>query len=374
MTTMDQRLCLIYNFAPKYREGIFRLIDSEYDCHWYFGRNNTDIKGLDCSFLKNVTELDVVKIRKTPFTWQKGVLRLLDNPEYGTFFILGDINSLSTWALLLKRKLRHHGKRIYVWTHGWYGKESALRVWLKKRFFRMTDGVFLYGNYARNLMIKEGFNPERLYVIHNSLAHEKQKELRQKLQPSDILRNHFHNDNSNLIFIGRLTGVKRLEMLIEAMAILRERGMPTNLTLVGDGVKRAKLERLSKEKDLTDRIWFKGECYDESVNASLIYNADVCVSPGNVGLTAIHTMTFGTPVITHNNFPMQMPEFEAITEGITGAFFEYNDTESLAETLEKWLTENRNRREEIREACFNEIDSNWTPQFQMEVINKNLKF
>ena len=41
------RLCVINGKAPKYREAIFREIDSKYDCDWYFGFPKTDIKSLD---------------------------------------------------------------------------------------------------------------------------------------------------------------------------------------------------------------------------------------------------------------------------------------------------------------------------------------
>lgn len=58
-------------------------------------------------------------------------------------------------------------------------------------------------------------------------------------------------------------------------------------------------------------------------NAEFIYNADLCVSPGNVGLTAMHSLVFGCPVITHNCFEWQMPEFEAIQPGITGDFLRW---------------------------------------------------
>lgn len=368
------KLCLLYNIAPKYREGIFTLIDKEFDCKWYFGCNDTDIKGLDYSLLKDVTELEVRRLPVKPFTWQKGALALLDNPEFHTFFILGDVFSLSTWALLLKHKLRHRNKRIYLWTHGWYGKESAIRRWLKKRFFRASNGVFLYGNYARELMISEGFDPSTLFVIHNSLSHSKQLELRRKLSLTSIFKEQFGNNNANLIFIGRLTPVKRIDLLIKAMDILREKGVQCNLTFVGDGSAKAEIEALVDEMHLSERVWFYGSCYDDNLNAELIYNADVCVSPGNVGLTAIHAMTFGTPVITHSNFPYQMPEFEAITENVTGAFFEYNNAASLAAVTANWLKDNAARREEIRQTCFREIDTKWTPEFQMKVIRENLKF
>ena len=368
------KLCLLYNFAPKYREGIFTLIDKEFDCKWYFGCNDTDIKGLDYSLLKDVTELEVRRLPVKPFTWQKGALALLNNPEFHTFFILGDVFSLSTWALLLKHKLRHRNKRIYLWTHGWYGKESAIKRWLKKRFFRASNGVFLYGNYARELMIREGFDASKLFVIHNSLNYNHQKEIRESLTKTDIYRNHFGNDNPVLIFIGRLTVVKRLDLLLKVAAILKDSGKPVNVVFVGDGVQRDELSKMVNQLGLSDYIWFYGACYDEQRNAELIYNADVCVSPGNVGLTAIHAMTFGTPVITHSNFPYQMPEFEAITENVTGAFFEYNNAASLAAVTANWLKDNAARREEIRQTCFREIDTKWTPEFQMKVIRENLKF
>lgn len=43
----------------------------------------------------------------------------------------------------------------------------------------------------------------------------------------------------------------------------------------------------------------------------------------------MHSMMFGCPVITHNNFNWQMPEYEAIKPGITGDFFKMDDVSDL---------------------------------------------
>ncbi|MEZ4897633.1 MAG: hypothetical protein R2806_12390 [Saprospiraceae bacterium] len=59
--------------------------------------------------------------------------------------------------------------------------------------------------------------------------------------------------------------------------------------------------------------------------STFFYNSAVCVSPGNIGLTGVHSMSFGCPVISHNNFVEQMPEFEIIREGETGYFFQQNN-------------------------------------------------
>lgn len=366
-------LCLVYNFAPKYREGIFKLIDKEYTCHWYFGENKTDIKGLELSMLKKVQCLKTNTVIRQPLYWQKGVVGLLRKKEFETFFILGELHCLSTWMFLLWKKLFYREKRIYFWTHGWYGKETRIKAFLKKIFFKSVDGVFLYGNHARELMIKEGFDAEKLFVIHNSLAYDKQLEIRRRLSATSVYRAHFGNDNPNLIFIGRLTAVKRLDLLIEALAMLKEQGKMFNLTLIGDGTERQSLQQLAKVKEVESQVWFYGACYDERTNAELIYNADLCVSPGNVGLTAMHVMMFGTPVVTHNNFSHQMPEFESIHSGITGGFFVQNDVDSLVDCILKWFETHKGKRDEVRKACYKEIDTQWTPEFQMSVIRKNLK-
>ena len=375
MKTIDlnKKLCLIYDFAPRYREGIYRLIDHEYFCHWYFGRNDTDIKGLDLSILRQVTTMPILKVPHTPFYWQRGVVSLLRHKEYDTYFMLGELFCLSTWVFVLCHRLFYRKKRIYFWTHGWYGKENTMRRFLKRIFFKAVDGVFLYGNYARELMLKEGFKAENLFVIHNSLLYDKQLEIRKELRVTSIYRNHFKNKEENLIFIGRLTQVKRLDLLIEALSVLKVQGKQYNLTLVGDGVEKDALQLLVKEKELDSQVWFYGACYDEAVNAELIYNADLCVSPGNVGLTAIHAMMFGTPVLTHDNFPYQMPEFEVIQSGRTGDFFSYNDVGSMTRCIDNWIKVHQGKREEVRRACYHDIDRQWNPQFQMEVIKKHLQ-
>ena len=233
--------------------------------------------------------------------------------------------------------------------------------------------MFLYGNYSKELLLRNGFPENKLFVIHNSLFYERQKAIRDSIKPSDIYVKHFSNNNPVIIFIGRLTQVKRLDLLINAVALLKQRGNAYNIVFVGDGETRQYLEHLVAETGLTSNVWFYGACYDEQTNAELIYNADLCVAPGNIGLTAMHTMVFGCPVITHDNFKWQMPEFEAIHPNSTGCFFEYDNIESLAKTISNWFAAKQTQRETVRQACYNEIDTQWTPQFQLEVIKKVLK-
>ena len=60
--------------------------------------------------------------------------------------------------------------------------------------------------------------------------------------------------------------------------------------------------------------------------------------------------------------------FEAIVPGETGDFFTYNDNNSLANKISEWFVTNGNIRDEIRANCYKEIDTQWNPQFQINVI------
>ncbi len=366
------KLCLIYNFAQHYRTSIFTLIDKEFECDFVFGDRMADVKKMDYSLLRgNVTE---VKTKRFSGGWyyQPGVVSQL-RKDYDTYLMLGETRALSTWLFCILARLFYPRKRVYFWSHGWYGKETRLEKAIKKIYFKLPrNGVFLYGNYARELMIEEGFNPEKLFVIHNSLAYDDQVSIRKRLSRGTIYQDHFGNHCPNLVFVGRLTPVKQLDLVLKAVAVLKDKGQEYNLTMIGGGEMQENLQELSKELSLTQKVWFYGPCYDENTLGELIYNADLCVSPGNVGLTAMHSLVFGTPVLTHDSFPYQMPEFEAIRKGETGTFFKYGDVDSLVAAIGAWFDEKRNQREEVRMACMKEIDDYWTPHFQLEVIKKHL--
>ena len=366
------KICLIYNFAQHYRKSIFRLIDQAYDCEFFFGDSYLNVKKMDYSLLGGkVTEGPTKHIGA--WSYRPGLQKLLWK-DYDAYILLGESRSLSTWLFCLRARLFHPTKRVYFWSHGWYGKESRVERIVKKWLFKLPNGgSFLYGNYSRELMIKEGFNPEKLYVIHNSLAYDEQVDIRKLFTATPIYKEHFGNDNPNLMFVGRLTLIKKLDQVLRAMALLKEKGQNYNMTFIGGGETLEELQKLVSDLCLEKNVWFYGPCYDEKELSGLIYNADLCVSPGNVGLTAMHTMVFGTPVLTHNDFPHQMPEFEAIHEGETGAFFKIDDVASLAESISKWFAEKGDKREEVRKACMKEIDENWTPQFQIDVIKKVIK-
>ena len=62
-----------------------------------------------------------------------------------------------------------------------------------------------------------------------------------------------------LAWVGRLEPPKAPELAIETIAALRDRGVETRLTVVGDGTLRPALERLVAERGLDDLVVLAGQ-------------------------------------------------------------------------------------------------------------------
>lgn len=368
---MPSKLCCIFNTPSLYRELIYTKIDKAYDCDWFFEDADFKLKEFETEKLKHVKRLKTFKIG--PFYGVNKLISLIRNPQYTHYIMLGHTRNISGLAFLFLKRFFYRNKKIFLWTHGIYGNENFLeRVW-KHLLYQWSDGLLIYGDYACSLMQKIGYDEKKLFPIHNSLNYDKQIVLRNKLQPNGIYNRHFGNNYPTLIFIGRLQSGKRLDMLLRAVADLKNSGMNFNVVFVGDGDEHDSLEKLAVSLGISDNVWFYGACYDEETNGILVYNADLCVAPGNIGLTAMHSLIFGCPAISHNDFSHQMPEFEAIKQGRTGAFFEHGSQKSLELTISNWFKHPGYNRNEIRANCFEEIDKNWNPEYQMRILNSILK-
>lgn len=337
-------ICLVSITASHYRFRVYNEMQKQLGCSFIFGMDDTTVKRMDTSKLKNVLNVPNKHIGKTLVYYQPKVLKEVQNFK----IIINDLGlfCITSWLLLLQAKLR--GQKVYNWDHGWYGRESVIKKIIKRLYFGLADGSFIYGDYAVGLMKENGFNAKKLYTIHNSLDYEKQIELRNDIKSTLIYNNHFGNDYPVLIMIGRLNFRKNLHLLLEAIAILSVQKKFYNVVFVGDGEDKLGLENLVENLNIAQQVWFYGACYDEKKNAELIYNADMCVVPGDIGLTAIHAMTFGVPVISHDYYPNQGPEFEVIKYGLTGAFFKHDDVYSLVDAIDNWFITHQNERDLIR--------------------------
>lgn len=370
---MNTKICCIFNLAPLYRSRIYKLMNEELGCDFYFGDKiestikKLDYKGLD-GFKK---EVENKKIFNTSFIWQKGVVGLVFKREYKYFILTGDSSILSNWMIAFFALLLN--KKVYLWMHGLKSELS----WKGKLFtyplYYMANKFLLYGDYSKAFMVKKGFNPNKMVCIYNSLDYDIQLSIRKDLIKTNIYIDYFNNDLPVLIYIGRIQKIKKINLIIDAMSILKDRNILCNLVIVGSDSENTGIEEKIVNNKFEKNVWMYGACYEEKKIAELIFNADVCVSPGNIGLTAMHSFTYGTPAISHNNFSNQNPEFESIKPGITGDFFEEDCAEDLSISIQKWINLAEDERKKVRLAAFSVIDEKYNPHYQVQVLKELIK-
>lgn len=363
------------NIFPHYRKPIWRAIIESKDLDVTFFYSESNPLGIKQTHDKEtLTWLNKGYINQNNgfwifnkiLIWQSTVLKrgLIDS--FDSIILLGDMYLLSNWLLAIIARLR--GKKVIFWSHGLYGNENNIKKAFRLNFYKLANFHLVYENRAKQLLIKHGFKENRIKVIYNSLAYTIQKNLFNKL--SQVNSNPFiFFENNNLpvfFFSGRLAKSKKIDLLIEAITHLNVKDQICNLLIVGEGPEKTNLLLKANKLIESKSIFFYGECYNESILASFFYNSICTISPGNVGLTGIHSFSYGTPVITHNNYNNQMPEVEAIIEGENGFFFVEDDIKSLILTIKKVLTSNMN----FRNNCRKVIDNKYNPDFQVNILKK----
>ena len=366
------RICFIFNYPPHYRLPIYSKVDELLDTDFYFGdKVTTAIKPFDVTLLKgfkaNLTTVRFMKI----LTRYKGLSAVFKG-GYKQIVVTGDITNISSWFISLY--CRFTNKECYLWTHGLMAyPQSWVKRAIQKLYHTLPSGCFVYCEHAIENMIKMGISPSRLFPIHNCLDTELLGRYASSVKLTDVYSSYFKNSHPTIIYIGRIQKRKKLRQIFEAIKILKSKGTLVNCVLVGNNVDAGDLEILTQEMGLDDQVWFYGSSYNEEKNSELLYNASACISPGNVGLTSIHSLSYGTPVITHNNFDNQMPEYAAVEEGITGSFYQEDDIEALAAAIKRWCTATQEERELCRVHAKKMIEQQWSVNYQAQVLCSVLK-
>ncbi|MEM7564846.1 MAG: glycosyltransferase [Pseudomonadota bacterium] len=306
------------------------------------------------------------------FLWQRGLVREVLRADYDAIILLGNMYFLSTWFALFLARLK--GKKTLLWTHGVRSKETGVKRLFREFFYRCSDGLLLYGNRARDILGDQGVPVDRMTVIFNSLDFDRQLEMMEeseRLEVAELIKPLVLQEGEKyVLMIGRLTQDKAPELLLEAISDIVQRGEAIKAVVVGSGPRLDLLKQLCLELKLQNHIHLFGECYDEKTLAALHLGACVAVVPGDIGLSAIHSLGYGVPVLTHNDFDRHKPEFEAIEAGVTGDFFEFGDAVSLADHILDWKRKSAQSNEmDVRQSCISKIAVDYHPAMQRHRIS-----
>lgn len=151
-----------------------------------------------------------------------------------------------------------------------------------------------------------------------------------------------NTDNLRILSVGRITPIKGCEILIEAVAILRDKyRLSSTVTFVGapmtasDKEYFVNLQQIVAKSNLQDSVRFVGPVSNKDV-VSYYWNSDVSVnmSPtGGMDKTVLESLSSGIPVFVSNQIFLE-------TFGDLGSlfFFEQGDARSLAKKIADFIS------------------------------------
>ena len=254
-------------------------------------------------------------------------------------------------------RARAAGVKTILWGHGYSREEAASRSLLRGGVGRLADALLFYGDKTANAFADAGWPREKLFVARNSLDQTAITAARESWlsRPADLaaFRREQSLDGPTLLFVSRLLPENRIDLLLDAVGSLTAKHATLTVVLIGGGepdVLRAQATRLG----IGARVRFVGPVYDEMQLAPYFLSADAFVYPAKLGLSIMHSFGYGLPLITSADESAQMPEREALRDGVNGLTYRDGDAADLARAIDAMLSDPP-RRKAMGEAALETI-------------------
>ncbi|MFB3888914.1 MAG: glycosyltransferase family 4 protein [Candidatus Bathyarchaeia archaeon] len=193
------------------------------------------------------------------------------------------------------------------------------------RACKTADVIVVNSKYMRNSLVSlYGVNQGKIEVI-----------------PNGVNLNMFSSCNStvlldgdpSLLFVGSLSNTKGLDILFEALTLLKSRMPKLKLHLIGmtyEG-KLKTFQELVEEKGIADMVVFHGWMSHSRVTP-YFKSADICIFPSRhegFGIALLEAMAAGTPVVASNIAIFR----DILQDGRNGTLFESENPVSLSDSI-----------------------------------------
>jgi glycosyltransferase involved in cell wall biosynthesis len=230
------------------------------------------------------------------------------------------------------------GARFLIWTEeirsSARGRSSVQRA-LRRLLLPRADGFFAWGEPARDYLISQGVEPNRISVVPQSIDLDGWNRLR-PLQSRSSLRADLGLTGITFLLVGRLVERKGLDRFIKSWSAL-----PGSITskatalIVGAGELATALANLSRDLGAQNIVFMGG--LSPSELAKYYTACDVLVFPSLEdvwGMVVNEALLFGMPVLgsLHAGAVQQLVKGKE-----TGLAFDPNDIPAFTRILGQWI-------------------------------------
>jgi glycosyltransferase involved in cell wall biosynthesis len=188
-----------------------------------------------------------------------------------------------------------------------YGSPALARVYgaIDRRTLQRVDCVICVSDSLRELLVSRGYPARRLVTVHSGL------EFSGGGTPVERPR----DNRPRVGTVARLVPVKDIDLLLEVAGLLRRTHPEVEMTIIGDGPERGRLEGLARAVLHPGTVHFAGHL-DDAKTALAALDVYLVTSryEGGVSMSVLEAMEKGLPVVTTAAGGVE----EAVVNGETG--------------------------------------------------------
>lgn len=234
-------------------------------------------------------------------------------------------------------------------------------------YLSRASHIFTVSSYLRDMMVDKGIDPARITVTPNAIDPRQYREVPRR--DKALARELGLEGRLVFGFVGWFDEWDRLDILIRAIGVLRQEGLPVAALLVGDGAVRARLEAQVAEAGLEDAVVFAGAVprsevrrYTQLLDVAVFSHSNDFGSP----VVLFEFMALGKPVIA----PRLPPILDVLEDGRDALLFDRLDEVALQGHM-RALARDATLRERLGQAGRDKVFTRYTwPETARQILQR----
>lgn len=185
-------------------------------------------------------------------------------------------------------------------------------------------GVYIIGNckHERDKLIRHGFPAQRIAYTYNALPEP--LDVAEKMPSGEVM----------LGTLSRLDSIRAVNLAVDFLKTLLERGLPVRLSVAGIGSERDNLQAQAERLGIADKVVFLGGVRDLGAyfrEVDILLNTPILIGDhgAGVGNNILEAGLYQTPVVTYDAAGVA----EMVIDGKTGYCVPFEDKERFADAV-----------------------------------------
>lgn len=186
------------------------------------------------------------------------------------------------------------------------GQGSEVVTHLEDQMAENADHIVTVSEAMREDLVRHGWQASKISVVWNGVDPDKYDPSLVKSEAVEEIRKRHGvpTDGNMILFIGRLTWVKGVRNLVQAMPSIVKEYPKTKLVILGKGEEQRDIIELASRLGVDENVQCHFEFVPEPERIAYYAAADVCVFPSTYepfGIVSLEAMSMAKPVVVGAN-------------------------------------------------------------------------